>query len=86
MKKILLINTKYRIKGGEDSNINQEILDLKKNFEVELLEFDNRKLEIMDIVSFFIGSNPISNSILTKNWMNLIQTMLMFTILGLKQA
>ena len=53
MKKILLINTKYRIKGGEDSNINQEILDLKKNFEVELLEFDNKKLEIMDIVSFF---------------------------------
>ena len=32
MKKILLINTKYRIKGGEDSNISQEILDLKKNF------------------------------------------------------
>ena len=54
MKKILLINTKYRIKGGEDSNINQEILDLKKNFEVELLEFDNKKLEIMDIVSFLL--------------------------------
>ena len=66
MKKILLINTKYRIKGGEDSNINQEILDLKKNFEVELLEFDNKKLEIMDIVSFFIGSNITSNRILNK--------------------
>ena len=86
MKKILLINTKYRIKGGEDSNINQEILDLKKNFEVELLEFDNKKLEIMDIVSFFIGSNITSNRILNKNWMNLILIMLIFTTLGLKQA
>lgn len=66
MKKILLINTKYRIEGGEDSNINQEILDLKKNFKVELLEFDNKKLEIMDIVSFFIGSNITSNRILNK--------------------
>ena len=46
---------KYRIKGGEDSNINQEILDLKKNFEVELLEFDNKKLNYGYSI-LFIGS------------------------------
>jgi len=66
MKKILVVHTKYKIKGGEDSNIWNEIEFLKKNFEVELLFFDNSsKLNIFDIISFFTISNFKSNSIFT---------------------
>ena len=36
MKKILVINTKYKIFGGEDSNIIEE-LSFKKHYEVEYL-------------------------------------------------
>ena len=36
-QKILIINTKYRIFGGEDSNIADEITLLKKHFEIEKL-------------------------------------------------
>tara|TARA_B100001250_G_scaffold169750_1_gene146179 strand:+ start:9102 stop:10274 length:1173 start_codon:yes stop_codon:yes gene_type:complete len=65
MKKILVINTKYKIMGGEDSNIVDEINLLKKNFEVEYLEFDNsRKLNIFDILAFFINTNIYSNKLL----------------------
>ena len=66
MKKILVVHTKYKIKGGEDSNIWNEIEFLKKNFEVELLFFDNSsKLNIFDIISFFTISNFKSNSVFT---------------------
>ena len=37
MKKILIINTKYKIFGGEDSNILQEVDLLKKHFDVEYI-------------------------------------------------
>ena len=40
MKKILVINTKYQITGGEDSNIVDEIKFLQKYYEVEYLEFN----------------------------------------------
>ena len=43
MKKILVINTKYREFGGEDANILEEIKFLKKYYIVEYLEYDNSK-------------------------------------------
>ena len=61
-QKILIINTKYRIFGGEDSNIADEITLLKKHFDVEYIEFNNSELiNIFDFVSFFVNSNILSN-------------------------
>ena len=52
-QKILIINTKYRIFGGEDSNIADEITLLKKHFDVEYIEFNNSELiNIFDFVYF----------------------------------
>ena len=42
-EKILIINTKYKELGGEDSNILDEIDLLSKHYKVEYLEFDNSK-------------------------------------------
>ena len=54
MKKILLINTKYKKYGGEDSNFVEEIKFLKKFYEVEYINFDNSgNLKVYDIISFF---------------------------------
>ena len=62
MEKILIINTKYKITGGEDSNIVDEIKLLKKYYEVDYLEFDNsEKLSFFDILAFFTHSNKQSN-------------------------
>ena len=41
MKKILVINNKYKELGGEDSNIVDEINLLSKVCSIEYLEFDN---------------------------------------------
>ena len=63
-KKILIINTKYREFGGEDSNILDEINFLEKYFEVDYLAYDNNeKLKIIDYVSFFTLNNKKSNSL-----------------------
>ena len=63
-KKILIINTKYREFGGEDSNILDEIKFLEKYFEVDYLAYDNNeKLKIIDYVSFFTLNNKKSNSL-----------------------
>ena len=67
MKKILIINTKYKELGGEDSNIFDEIYLLSKHYEVEYLEFDNsKKLSIFDLLSFLNNSNFTSNQTLSK--------------------
>ena len=42
-KKVLIINTKYTIFGGEDANIQQEINLLSSEYEVDYLEFKNTK-------------------------------------------
>ena len=64
-KKILVINTKYREYGGEDSNIVDEIKLLKKYFHVEYLEYNNKqKLKISDILAFITSNNKNSNKIL----------------------
>ncbi len=67
MKKVLVINNKYKIKGGEDSNIIDEIDLLKNKYKVEFLEFDNsKKMSLLDFISLFTNSNLHSNQILLK--------------------
>ena len=67
MKKILVINTKYKTFGGEDSNIVDEITYLKNFFKVEYLEFDNGDaLKWFDYLSFIFRFNFNSNKILLK--------------------
>ncbi len=62
MKKILVINTKYRIFGGEDSNIIDEIKLLKKYFHIEYLEYNNSdNLSLYDVISLLNNSNNASN-------------------------
>jgi len=65
MKKILVINTKYRVYGGEDSNIQDELDLLRNKYETYYLEFDNRdSLNINDVFSFVLGTNIKSNKLL----------------------
>ncbi len=66
MKKILLINTKYREYGGEDSNFLEEAKFLSKNYKVKCLEFENSKIGIFELISFITRNNLKSNKILTK--------------------
>ena len=62
LQKILVINTKYRVFGGEDANIVDELNFLKKIFEVEYLEYKNSdKITISDLIGFLTLSNVISN-------------------------
>ena len=64
-EKVLVINTKYKNYGGEDSNFDEEIKFLKKFYEVDYINFDNSKnLNIYDLISFFTLSNPASNKAL----------------------
>ena len=65
MKKVLIIHNKYRIFGGEDSNIIDEISHLKQKYSVEYLEFDNsEKINFYDIIGFILGKNFNSNNVL----------------------
>jgi len=67
MKKILVINTKYKIFGGEDSNIIEELSFLKKHYEVEYLQFDNsNKLTVYEAIAFFTCNNFKSNKLIEK--------------------
>ena len=52
MKKILLVHTRYRITGGEDIAVDNEILALKKIYDVEALIFSN--IEIDNICLIFL--------------------------------
>lgn len=65
MKKILIIHTKYKNFGGEDSNIHEEIRFLKKNFIVDYLEFNNSgSLTLIDLFGFLFNFNLKSNKLL----------------------
>lgn len=65
MKKILVINTRYRIYGGEDSNIQDELDLLRNKYETYYLEFDNSdRLNITDLIAFVFGTNIKSNKLL----------------------
>ena len=53
---MLIINTKYRVVGGEDTNIIDEIEILKKNYNIHYLEYDNSaRLNLIDLVSFLLA-------------------------------
>ena len=57
MKKILVINTKYKNFGGEDANIIEELDILRKHYDVRYLEFNNSgSLNLFDYLSFLIKS------------------------------
>ena len=61
-QKILVVNTKYRVFGGEDANIVDELNFLKKYFEVDYLEYKNSdKITFFDLIGFVTLSNIISN-------------------------
>lgn len=65
MKKILVVNTKYKTFGGEDSNIIDELAYLKNFFKVDYLEFDNgESLKVFDYLSLIFRSNLKSNKLL----------------------
>lgn len=67
MKKLLIINTKYKIFGGEDSNILDEIDLLNKYYEVQYLHYDNAtRLSFSDLLAFFTNNNISSNLKLKK--------------------
>lgn len=58
MKKILIIHNSYQIKGGEDTNFDEEIKFLEKKYEVENILFDNSlRINIYDIMAFITGRN-----------------------------
>ena len=51
MKKILVINTLYKEKGGEDTNIIDEVEFLSQFYDVKYIEYSNReKLNISDFI------------------------------------
>tara|TARA_B100000902_G_scaffold59643_1_gene66770 strand:- start:53358 stop:54521 length:1164 start_codon:yes stop_codon:yes gene_type:complete len=66
MKKILLINTKYREYGGEDSNFLEEAKFLSENYEIKCLEFENSNIGIFELFSFITKNNFNSNRALVK--------------------
>ena len=67
MKKILVINTLYKEKGGEDTNIIDEVEFLNRFYDVKYIEYSNSdKLNIFDFISFLTNSNFKSNRILKK--------------------
>lgn len=61
MKKILVIHNKYKMLGGEDVAVNTEISVLHENFEVKVIYFDNKKINILsDLFTFIFNKNPKS--------------------------
>ena len=60
--KILIINTNYRIFGGEDSNIIDEFKFLKNKYNVKIINFSNKdKIRLLDLFSFLKLSDSKSN-------------------------
>ena len=71
MKKILVIHNKYRIFGGEDSNITDELRLLEKLYEVDYIEFDNSsRFSILDFFYLIIGKNLTANTLLKQKIKN----------------
>ena len=67
MKKILIIHTKYRHKGGEDIAVENEITLLKENYEVEELYFiNNIQNFFQQAISFIFITNKNSNNLLNE--------------------
>ena len=62
MKKILVVHNFYINKGGEDTNIIEELEFLEDNFEVAFFYLNNsKKVSFFDIFAFLFNSNYVSN-------------------------
>ena len=61
MDKILLIHNNYRLQGGEDIAVKNELNLLKENYEVKSIFFENEIKNIYDVISFLTFSNKSSN-------------------------
>ena len=62
--KILIIHNKYKIFGGEDSNIIDEIELLSRENDLEYLEFDNnQRLNLYDLLCFVTSKNYMANKL-----------------------
>lgn len=58
MKKILVVHTRYRNRGGEDIAVDEEIENLNTKFEVQTLIFENsQKLYFMQLFYFLTNNN-----------------------------
>ena len=75
MKKMLVIHTKYRARGGEDIAVQNELEFLKKYYQVEIVYFDNIITNYFkQTVAFLLNKNNKSNSKIkikqkpVKNW------------------
>ncbi len=65
MKKILVIHNKYKLVGGEDIAVDNEILFLKRFYEVETLFFENKTSNLLlQFFDFLINKNLESKKIL----------------------
>ena len=61
MKKILVVHNRYKLLGGEDIAVDNEISMLREFFKVKTLIFENKKISIFsDIFSFIFNKNPRS--------------------------
>ena len=67
MKKILVIHNSYKNTGGEDIAVENEILFLKKYFEVETLFFSNIERKSFNLIkSLIFSNNKKSNKLLSE--------------------
>lgn len=65
-KKILVIHTKYKTRGGEDIAVENEINFLKKYYEVKVLYFTNNTINILEqLVSLIFNKNKRNQKLLT---------------------
>tara|TARA_A100001011_G_scaffold51538_2_gene49590 strand:- start:1969 stop:3117 length:1149 start_codon:yes stop_codon:yes gene_type:complete len=65
MKKILVVHNKYKLVGGEDIAVDNEILFLSKFYDVETLFFENKiNNTILQVFYFLINRNFESKKIL----------------------
>ena len=65
MKKILIIHTKYRNLGGEDTAVVNENILLNENYEVNILYFNNKIKNLpKQFFSFLLNQNKESMNIL----------------------
>jgi hypothetical protein len=66
MKKILIIHTKYKNRGGEDIAVENEINFLKRHYKVEVLYFTNKTTNILEqAVSLMFNKNKRNQKLLT---------------------
>ena len=67
MNKILILHTNYRVFGGEDVAVNNEIKYLSDYFHVRSLFFDNTgKIKLNDLSTFLFQTDVFAKAALNK--------------------